>query len=242
MVVRSPVLAPVSSFQPAGARSGIGEIKLQSEYLTPLMKRSTLLVFLPLGVLGTWAVLQLQVGSKGPTTEVPPAVVSETRAVHLQPRSDQAGDVSARSPIPGNDMQEASGVAPADPQAPEPSSVVGRADDPVSQDSQWALEFAGRTAAELRKAADATEAEFRSMESDAATERHDLGIYDVVPSGKIRSGDTDSRERAVYQLGTGNELHRVVLPEADFPALYAMKRKAEWLHVQAVIASAPGRK
>jgi hypothetical protein len=206
------------------------------------MKRIALLVFLSLALLGTWAVSHLQVASKSTSADVPPAAVGEIGAVPRQPHSDPDGDISARSPIPIIDMQESSGVAPTDAQAPKPTSVVDHPGDPESKESQWAREFAGLTTAELQKAAHSTEAEFQKLQSEAAFERHDLGLYDVVPSGKMSSRDSNSRELAVFQMGTGNELHRVALPEAEFPALYTMKQKAEWLRTQAVIASAVSHK
>lgn len=202
------------------------------------MKRIAVLVFLSLALLVTWAIFHLPVTSKSTSADVPPAVVGDVRAVPLQPPSDQGGVGSARSPIPVTDVQDSSGAAPSNAHAPEPSNVGDQASAPASKESQWELEFAGLTAAELKKAADSMERELQSMQFDAATERHDLGLYEIVPSGKIGSSDLKSRELVMYQTGPENELHRVALPEAEFPAIYTMKQKVEWLRTQTAIASA----
>ena len=80
------------------------------------------------------------------------------------------------------------------------------------------------------------------MESISATERHDRGIYEVVASGKIEQGDVHAKEIAVYQMGANSALHKVVLPEDEYPELFAMKHKAKWLTAYAQLAAASGPK
>jgi hypothetical protein len=107
----------------------------------------------------------------------------------------------------------------------------------VPETDLWALEYEGLSAEELHKRVRALAQETNMAEALAADQRHDAGLYEVVPSGKIGSGDaTGGDEVTVYQSDTNNELHRITLPKAEFPELYAKRRKLAWLRRRAAAA------
>lgn len=158
-----------------------------------------------------------------------------------KPDAPPAASVSTREsldPVEPALSGEFSGEAVADRRDPR-VELPARA---PTDEERWAREIAGLTAAELERAVTVLETEVQNRESDAASERHDRGQYEVVPSDQISSYAQRSNEITVFQLGTGGELHRVDLSSAEYPELHALKDKLVWLKAQAALAAAKSEK
>lgn len=204
------------------------------------MKLRTAAIGAVLTFLGIWGAARLQlfsIGGDAQSSAVAVPSLPDSNGV-LDPTGVEPARLSVDTPEnAGRSDEGAAAVAEPEPQVGAPG-----AGEDGTEDEMWSAEFAGLSTMELQAAADALNSKIQLMESDAASDLHDRGQYEVVSSGKIKPAELSNKEVTVFQMGTGSELHRVVLPEFEFPELYALKRKLGWMRAHAAALSISDQK
>jgi hypothetical protein len=201
------------------------------------MRRFALVLTPILAIVAIWIASRISAMRSG---EQPPkqlAIVAQQSSARPQQGLEQGSGAANRISGAIPEILEQPGKDVSASQPDQPSTKLAPVDVNSSVESAWALEYQGLSPAELQVAADALDIRMITLQSQAAVERASRGIYDVIASGEITSKDVGTKELAVYQMGPNNELRRVTFPELEYPELYAMTAKSEWLKKYALLAA-----